>query len=41
MIKFATNCDLSDKQKWDPQIKELMKLPPWARVVSAGTKASA
>jgi hypothetical protein len=39
MIKFGTNCDLSDEQKWGPQLKELMKLPAWARVVSAGTKA--
>ena len=36
MIKFGTNCDLSDDKKWGPQLKELMKLPAWARVVSAG-----
>ena len=36
MIKFGTNCDLSDERKWGPQLKELMKLPAWARVVSAG-----
>lgn len=36
MIKFGTNCDLSDNKKWGPQLKELFKLPAWARVVSAG-----
>ena len=35
-IKFGTNVDLSDERKWGPQLKELMKLPAWARVVSAG-----
>jgi hypothetical protein len=34
MIKFGTNCDLSDDRKWGPQLKELMKLPAWARVIS-------
>lgn len=39
-IKFGTNCDLSDEKKWGPQIKELMKLPCWLRVVSAGNMLS-
>ena len=40
MIKFGTNCDLSDEKKWGPQLKELNKLPAWARVVSAGNMLS-
>lgn len=40
MIKFGTNCDLSDEKKWTPQLKELLKLPAWARVVSAGNMLS-
>ena len=40
MIKFGTNCDLSDEKKWSPQLKELNKLPAWARVVSAGNMLS-
>jgi len=39
-IKFGTNCDLSDEKKWKPQIQELMKLPCWLRVVSAGNMLS-
>ena len=39
-IKFGTNCDLSDERKWGAQIKELMKLPAWMRVVSAGNMLS-
>jgi len=39
-IKFGTNCDLSDEKKWKPQIQELMKLPSWLRVVSAGNMLS-
>ena len=39
-IKFGTNCDLSDERKWSAQIKELMKLPAWMRVVSAGNMLS-
>ncbi len=34
-IKFGTNVDLSDERKWRPQLQELMKLPAFARVVSA------
>lgn len=40
MIKFGTNCDLSDEKKWGPQLKELMKLPAWSRVVSPGNMLS-
>lgn len=29
MIKFGTNCDLSDEKKWGPQLRELTKLPAW------------
>jgi len=39
-IKFGTNCDLSDERKWRLQIQELMKLPSWLRVVSAGNMLS-
>lgn len=39
-IKFGTNCDLSDEKKWKPQIQELMKLPSWLRIVSAGNMLS-
>jgi len=39
-IKFGTNCDLSDEKKWRVQIQELMKLPSWLRVVSAGNMLS-
>jgi len=39
-IKFGTNCDLSDERKWKPQIQEMMKLPSWLRVVSAGNMLS-
>ena len=39
-IKFGTNCDLSDERKWGQQIRELMKLPAWMRVVSAGNMLS-
>jgi len=35
MIKFGTNCDLSDEKKWAPQLQELLKLPAWLRVSSA------
>jgi histone demethylase len=39
-IKFGTNCDLSDERKWKVQIQEMMKLPSWLRVVSAGNMLS-
>lgn len=32
--------DLSDERKWKPQLQELMKLPAFARVVSAGNMLS-
>lgn len=40
MIKFGTNVDLSDEKKWRAQLQELMKLPAFARVVSAGNMLS-
>nr|CAH8823451.1 unnamed protein product [Trichobilharzia regenti] len=35
LIRFGTNCDLSDQKKWLPQLHELTKLPIFVRVVSA------
>ncbi|KAH8853179.1 Lysine-specific demethylase 6A [Schistosoma japonicum] len=35
LIRFGTNCDLSDQKKWLPQLHELSKLPIFVRVVSA------
>ncbi|VDP93796.1 unnamed protein product [Echinostoma caproni] len=35
LIRFGTNCDLSDEKKWLPQLHELTKLPTFVRVVSA------
>lgn len=40
MLRFGTNVDLSDERKWKPQLHELMKLPAFARVVSAGNMLS-
>ncbi|XP_063220140.1 lysine-specific demethylase 6A [Bacillus rossius redtenbacheri] len=40
MLRFGTNVDLSDERKWRPQLQELMKLPAFARVVSAGNMLS-
>ncbi|XP_045481407.1 lysine-specific demethylase 6A isoform X2 [Harmonia axyridis] len=40
MLKFGTNVDLSDDRKWRPQLQELMKLPAFARVVSAANMLS-
>lgn len=40
MIRFGTNVDLSDERKWRPQLTELMKLPAYLRVVSAGNMLS-
>jgi len=40
MLRFGTNVDLSDERKWKPQLQELMKLPAFARVVSAGNMLS-
>nr|CAH7715209.1 unnamed protein product [Callosobruchus chinensis] len=37
---FGTNVDLSDERKWRPQLQELMKLPAFARVVSAANMLS-
>lgn len=34
-IKFGTNVDLSDENKWRNQLQELIKLPVFTRVVSA------
>jgi histone demethylase len=39
-VRFGTNVDLSDEKKWKTQLQELMKLPPFARVVSAGNMLS-
>lgn len=35
-LQFGMNVDLSEQRHWRTQLTELMKLPPWARVVSAG-----
>ncbi|ESO01127.1 hypothetical protein HELRODRAFT_82278 [Helobdella robusta] len=40
MIKFGTNIDLSDENKWRVQLQELTKLPAFARVVSASNLLS-
>jgi histone demethylase len=40
MIRFGTNVDLSDERKWRTQLQELMKLPAYMRVVSAGNMLS-
>ncbi|XP_043259049.1 histone demethylase UTY isoform X1 [Colletes gigas] len=40
MLRFGTNVDLSDERKWKPQLQELMKLPAFTRVVSAGNMLS-
>jgi len=40
MLKFGTNVDLSDDKKWRLQLQELMKLPAFARVVSASNMLS-
>ncbi|QQP38964.1 Uncharacterized protein FKW44_019694, partial [Caligus rogercresseyi] len=37
---FGVNVDLSEHSKWRPQLTELMKLPSWLRVVSAGNMLS-
>lgn len=34
MLKFGTNVDLSDERKWRIQLQELIKLPPYLRLVS-------
>ncbi|XP_050313542.1 lysine-specific demethylase 6A isoform X2 [Anthonomus grandis grandis] len=39
-LKFGTNVDLSDERKWRAQLQELMKLPAFARVVSAANMLS-
>lgn len=39
-LKFATNIDLSEDRKWKPQLQELMKLPAFARVMSAANMLS-
>lgn len=40
IIKFGTNCDLSDEKKWLPQLQELTKLPTFLKVVSASNMLS-
>ncbi|KAI5711911.1 hypothetical protein M8J75_004200 [Diaphorina citri] len=40
MLRFGTNVDLSDERKWKAQLQELLKLPAFARVVSAGNMLS-
>ncbi len=35
LIKFCTNVDLSDEKKWNVQLQELAKLPPYMRIVAA------
>lgn len=40
MLRFGTNIDLSDENKWRSQLQELQKLPPFARIVSAGNMLS-
>lgn len=40
MLRFGTNVDLSDDKKWRLQLQELMKLPAFARVVSASNMLS-
>jgi histone demethylase len=39
-LQFGSSVDLSDMRYWRPQMTELMKLPSWARVVSAGNMLS-
>ncbi|XP_035825836.1 lysine-specific demethylase 6A, partial [Aplysia californica] len=39
-IKFGTNVDLSDENKWRPQLHELTKLPSFCRVVSGNNMLS-
>lgn len=40
MLRFATNIELSDESKWRPQLQELQKLPPFAKIVSAANMLS-
>uniref|UniRef100_A0A5K3EU68 TPR_REGION domain-containing protein n=1 Tax=Mesocestoides corti TaxID=53468 RepID=A0A5K3EU68_MESCO len=40
VIRFGTNCDLSDEEKWLPQLHELTKLPTFVKVVSAANMLS-
>ncbi|PAA79077.1 hypothetical protein BOX15_Mlig018358g1 [Macrostomum lignano] len=40
VIRFGTNCDLSDEKKWLPQLQELTKLPTFVKVVSASNMLS-
>uniref|UniRef100_A0A1I7WPH3 Phosphoglycerate kinase n=1 Tax=Heterorhabditis bacteriophora TaxID=37862 RepID=A0A1I7WPH3_HETBA len=34
MLKFGTNVDLSDDNKWKSQLQELSKMPPFCRLIS-------
>lgn len=40
MIRFGTNVDLSDNEKWKNQLAELTKLPAFTRVVSGSNMLS-
>lgn len=40
IIKFGTNVDISDENKWRAQLQELTKLPSFVRVVSASNMLS-
>ncbi|XP_067948145.1 histone demethylase UTY-like [Watersipora subatra] len=40
MIRFGTNVDLSDRDKWKTQLVELQKLPHWLRVHWSGNALS-
>ncbi|XP_033096084.1 histone demethylase UTY-like isoform X2 [Anneissia japonica] len=40
MLKFGTNVDLSDENKWKKQLHELSKLPVFTRIVSAANMLS-
>merc|ERR1712130_302096 len=40
MLKYGFNVDLSYEHKFRQQLQELMKLPHWTRVVSAGNMLS-
>eukprot|EP00095_Tigriopus_kingsejongensis_P008079 maker-scaffold1604_size34042-snap-gene-0.11 protein:Tk08079 transcript:maker-scaffold1604_size34042-snap-gene-0.11-mRNA-1 annotation:"lysine-specific demethylase 6a isoform x1" len=35
-LQFGMNVDMTEQRHWRAQLTELMKLPSWARVVSAG-----
>lgn len=39
-IRFGTNCDLSDEEKWLTQLHELIKLPNFVKVTAASNMLS-